>query len=351
MYGTLSVLDTLRASQQTIAQYGEDNAFKGIEAARLAHNDIFNDMLMDFIERSPDRQRRYGGDSTMEMEEVDEFGRSDAQKTAAGVTVGFPLRKYDISVQWTKDFMETATVSELAAQFIAAEDAHLRLLYRQIKRALFYPTNYTFVDNLVDYVELPVKALVNADSAAIPPSPNGVTFDASTLTHYLARAGGSLAASDVSALISTVRQHFASGEVRVYINQAQEAAIRAMTANFTPYFDARIIPGSATTVANGALDQSNMYNRAIGIFDSAEVWVKPWVPANYLFAFVKGAPVPLVLRERMPGRAGLRIVAENEYHPLRTQTLQSEFGIGVWTRTNGAVLYTGDTTYAAPTLN
>lgn len=349
-FGTLSIIDTLKASQQSIAEYGEDNAWRGIQAALEAHNRIWNNMGGDLIERTTDRQRRYGGASSMVMQEVDEFGRSDAQKVPAGVTVGFPLRKYDVSVQWTRDFMEEAMVSELAAQFDAARIGHLLAFQRELKKAIFNPTNYTFRDRYVDHVDLAVKRLINADGAAIPPGPNGETFDASTLTHYLGAASGTLAASDISGLISTVRQHFSSGEVVVYINQAQEAAVRAMTANFTAYIDQRIIPGSASTVARGVLENMDINNRAIGIFDGAEVWVKYWIPANYMFAFVKGQPKPVVLRERRPGRSALRIVAENEYHPLRTQTLMSEFGMAVWNRQNGAVLRTNNATYAAPTI-
>lgn len=349
-FGTLSTLDTLASSQQTIAQYGEDRAFEAIETARQAHNAIFQTLMDDFIERSTDRQRRYGGTATMKMEKVDEFGRVDAQKIAAGVTLGFPLDLFQETVQWTRKYMQNATTAELAAQFTAAEDAHITRLINEVQRALFRPTNYTFTDVLVDSVDLAVKALLNADGAAIPPGQNGATFNAGTHTHYLARAGGSLAASDISAAIETVTEHHSTGTPMIYINRAQEAAIRAMTSNFTPYVDARIITGANVTRADGSLDMNNINNRAIGIFDAAEVVVKSWMPASYLFVFMKGAPKPLVMRERNPGDSGLQIVADDEAYPLRARTLESEFGLGVYTRTNGAVLYAGDTTYAMPSI-
>lgn len=351
MYGTLSVLDTLRASQQSVVEYGEDKAFEGIELARQAHNNIVNEMVSSFVEASIDRNRRFGGDNTMVMDEVDQFGRGDAQKVAAGVNVGFPLRLFDVSVQWNRKYMQNTSVAELAAQFIAAQTAHVKSIQREIKRAIFTPTNKTFLDRLVDNYSLDLKAFSNADSSEIPPGPNGETFNGATHQHYLARAGGSLAASDISALLETVIEHHNSGGAMLYINRASETAVRAMTSNFTAYLDARIVPGSGLTVAQGNLNQTNLYNRAIGVFDGAEVWVKPWIPASYMFAFVSGAPKPLVLRERRPGSGGLQIAAEDESYPLRAQTLESEFGVGVWTRTNGAVLYTGDTTYAAPTIN
>jgi hypothetical protein len=50
-YGTSNTLDTLAASQQSIAQYGEDRAFEAIDASVRAHNEIMSDMIADFIER------------------------------------------------------------------------------------------------------------------------------------------------------------------------------------------------------------------------------------------------------------------------------------------------------------
>jgi hypothetical protein len=306
-------------------------------------------MAASIAETTTDRQRRYGGGPDMTMDEVDEFGRGDAQKIAAGVTVGFPLRLFDVSVQWTRKYMQNASVAELAAQFEAAQVAHRQRLQREIKRAIFTATNSTFVDRLVDNVSLAVKAAVNADSAAIPTGPNGETFTASTHTHYLARVS-TLAASDITAVLETVIEHHNTGQAMLYINRAQEAAIRGFTSNFSAYTDVRVIPASTAQVANGPLIQTNLYNRAIGIFDGAEVWVKPWVPANYMVAFVMGAPKPLALRERNPGSSGLQIAADDEAYPLRARTLEAEFGVGVWTRTNLAVLYVGGTSYVTPTI-
>jgi len=349
-YGTLSTLDTLASSQQTIAQYGEDRAFDAIETARQAHNRILDSLFMDFVERTTDRQRRYGGVATMNMEKVDEFGRVDAQKVSAGVTLGFPLELFQESIQWTRKYMQNATTAELAAQFTAAQDGHINRMTNELQRAIFRPTNYTFTDTLIDNVDLNIKSLANADGAAMPSGQNGTTFNAATHTHYAARAGALVTAAEVSALIQTVVEHFNVGMPMLYINQAQEAAIRAMTGNFTAYVDARILVGSGTTRANGDLDPFNITNRAIGIFDAAEVVVKPWIPAGYMFAFVKGAPKPLVLRERNAGAGGLQLVADDEAYPLRARTLESEFGFGIFTRTNGAVLQTSATTYTMPTI-
>jgi len=352
-YGTLAVNDLLKTVRVggSIWEVGEDRTWQAIESYLAAHNGILDQQLMGFVSKTTERIVGSGGvDDTLTFDELDEFGRADAQKTAAGSTLGFPMALYGRALQWTRKYFENHTPAEMVAQVEAVMTADVLNVQKQIKKALFTPTNRTVTDKLVDRMSIPVKALVNADSQSLPIGPNGEIFTASSHTHYLARAGGSLAASDVSALISTVTEHYNSGMAMLYINQAQEAAIRAMTSNFTPYIDARIRVGSGTTVADGVLDQSNAYNRAIGIFDAAEVWVKPWVPASYLFAWMQGQTPPLAWRERRPGSSNLGLDYENEQYPLRARQLGREFGIGVWNRVNGAALYSGNTTYAAPTL-
>ncbi len=353
MYGTLSVLDQLNASQQTVTEFGEDQAFDAIQRSLDAHNAITAEALGDLVEFTSDNLRRYGTVSTMEMEEVDEFGAVDTQKMTAGANVGFPLRKSQIAIQWTRTFMLTQRAGELAAQAVAAQEADRRGIQRSIKRAVFGPTNsLTYVDRLVDNVTLPLRALVNADGTGIPNGPNGEAFDGATHTHYLATAA--LVAANVSALIETVVEHGVTGQVRLYINRAQEAAIRAM-ANFQPYMDARIIPSVNASRADGALLMTNINSRAIGTFDAAEVWVKPWIPASYLFAFdARTTAKPLAFRTRTgapTGLGALAIAADHEHYPLRAQHMEREYGISVYTRTAGAVLYVGSASYVAPVFN
>ncbi len=348
MYGTLTTLDSLAATQATIAQIGEDNAFQAIDAAFQAHNRITREMMSSFIQTTTDRQRRYGGSDTVVMQELDQFGMPDAQKVSAGVTIGIPLRKFGDTLQWTRTAFQVLTGTQMASQVRAILTADLVLRQREIKRALFYPTNVTFLDRFVDNVTLNVKRLVNADSAAMPLGPNGETFNSATHTHYLGTA--SFVAADLTSAIETVLEHYGSGQAMVYINRAQETAIRAFT-GFTAYLDARIVGANNVNQTRGALDPTNLYDRAIGLYNGAEVVVKPWIPANYVVVWLSGQPVPLLLRERSPGSGDLQLEFEDENHPLRARSYFSEFGIGVWTRTNGAVLLTNNATYSAPTLN
>jgi hypothetical protein len=346
-YGTLSVTDLLATTQQSVAEVGEQRIFETLQDDLNIHNGRVRQMRAALAETTTDRQRRYGGNDAMVMEDIAEFGTPDAQKVAAGATVGFPLRLAGVTIQWTRKWFQNHTAAELAAQYTAAKAADIKRIERDIKRALFTATNSTFVDRLVDVVSLSVKALVNADSAAIPLGPEGDSFDGATHTHYLGT--GSFVAADLTGLIDTVLEHHNTGQVMVYINKAQEAAVRAFT-GFTAYTDPRLMLGTQANQPGARLDLLNPTNRAIGIFGPAEIWVKPWIPASYLFAWVAGAPPPLAFRIRNPQADALVIAADDEVHPLRAQSMEREFGVGVWTRTNGAALYTGNATYASPTI-
>lgn len=359
-FGTLTRFDTLAtAYNTTVAQFGEDLAWEAISEALMAHNQQLSESLSEFVEDSTDRLRRYGGPDSMSMEELDELGTPDAQKISAGVTVGFPLKFYGIGLQWTRLYFQNAMASELAAQVTAAQDADVKAIQRELKKALFLHSNYTFVDRRIDGVSLGVKALVNADSAAIPVAPDGTSFDGSTHTHYLgataAWSGATTAqiAADLDALSSTVLEHFLNGQILILANRAQEAKIKTAD-GFSAYVDSRIIqaPGGTTQFARGNLDMANVSNRAIGIIGPAEVWIKPWVPPNYLLAVHVGSGgMALVRRTRQGGGGQLELLFENEVYPLRSRALGREFGFGVYNRVAAAALYVGGTSYTDPTIS
>jgi hypothetical protein len=100
---------------------------------------------------------------------------------------------------------------------------------------------------------------------------------------------------------------------------------------------------------NNALINFNARN--IGLFDAADVQVRPWVPANYYLAWMElpGYKV-LRVRERRTGSFGLKLMAEYETFPLRARALANEYGVGVFNRVGAAVGYNGASSYTAPTL-
>jgi hypothetical protein len=134
----------------------------------------------------------------------------------------------------------------------------------------------------------------------------------------------------------------------VYIAKNLETAVRGFT-GFYPYYDGRLTLADTVTAArNRTLDMTNAQDRAIGIFNQAEIYVKPWVPSNYLFVYNRSAPRPLRRRVRDGMQGNLHIAAELEIYPLRAQFLEREYGLGVVNRANGACLLTNNATYSAP---
>lgn len=345
-YGTLTLFDN-PVQNTNVNAFGENRAADILAEDLAAYNESINASLAELTQPTVLTQESYGVSAQSDMIEVDEYGVADAQRTNINATVGFPLRQYSYTLQWTRLWMLTHTIRDLELQYIAARTADYTNILRQAKRALFVPTNTpAYIDRYQTGTTYALRALVNADSQPIPRGPNGEAFNGATHTHYLASA--SLTAAAAKSLIDTVAEHGHGGAMRVYINRTNESAWRAL-AGFATYVDSRIVSGVGQ--GRNTLDVTRLDNRAIGVFEGAEIWSKPWVPANYAFAFDLASPKPLGMRTRdNAALAQLQIAAENEAYPLRAQFMQREFGLSAWTRTNGAVLFSAGGVYVAPVV-
>jgi hypothetical protein len=355
MFGSLSTIDLLKSNFQTIAEFGEDLAYTQLQAMLDAHNRIVAGMMTDLVEKTTDLQRLYGSTDQVSMIKTDEFGRPDAQKVAPGVAAGFPLDSFQSGVQWTRKFFQGASVEEVTGQAVAIMDADKTRLINEMQRAFYVPTNYTFNDYLMarkSSIPLNVRRLLNADGLGIPAGPNGEMFNGSTHTHYLVAATpGTPIAADYVSLLETVLEHYANGTVIVAINRAQETSIRAMTANFVGFQPVNVVGATtAAQIPGQNLQTVPIYNRMIGEFNGAEVWVKPWVIAGYPVVYLKGYGSPLCMRVRDQNSGDLTIVADDEKYPLRAKNWEREFGIGVWNRSAMAVLDITNGSYTSPTI-
>src|SRR6266704_854268 len=301
MFGTLSIFDTIggrrAAANDYIGLYDPQTLYQQLTVFLEAHNRLMDEMMTDIAGSTQERFLTWGSNAEATMQDGDEFSRPDIQKITVNPTMmGFPLYLKQVGYGVTQLFMETKTVGDLEQVVTACTDADVRDRLASIRAALFKPT-----DNL--------------------------TYN--------------------------VIEHYASGTVRVYINRGLEATVRAF-ADFLQYYPQQITPAITSNQALGVkLDVLNIYNRPIGFFGSkAEVWVKPWVPTNYVFAFNTTVNKPLMVRTRptagTTNRGSLRIAAQNESYPLRATYLEREYGVGVYERTNGACLYTGGGSYVAP---
>jgi hypothetical protein len=350
-YGTIATLDSLRSNFQTIAEFGGVARIQdSLQVFFESHNNRMREFMADFMDRTVERDMIYGTNDTMKMVRTDEFGRPDPQKITYGAVVGFPLHSYQASIQWTEKSVETLPVAEFTAQYLALRAADIERVTREAQRALFNPTNYVFTDYLMDrrsQVPIQVRALANADGNPLPVGPNGDAFPAATHTHYLATAA--FVVGDLTATVETVVEHYNTGSPFVYINRAQETVVRSF-AGFVAYPYPGVVPYGTPTFPGRQIDPIQLTNRSIGVFNGAEVWVKPWVPAGYVIAFMRGVNKPLMMRTRNAGSGDFRMAARESKFPLSVETWEREFGVGVYERTSASVLFTGGASYTAPVL-
>jgi hypothetical protein len=351
-FGTLQVLDTIgsrkAAASDYLNTYDESELYMQVQMFLDAHNKLVDMITSDLVVKTTDRLTTWGGNATVDMIDGDQFSRPDVQKMQVSpTTLGFPLYLKQVAWGVTRLFMMNKTVKDLDEILVAIRDADIRDIGKAIRAALFNPTNaLTYVDKRTDGATLPLRRLLNADSAVIPPDPYGNVFTASTHTHYLGT--GSFIAGDLTTGIDTVLEHYLSGEMRIYAAKNLETTIRGFS-GFYPYYDARLRLAADTTVAaSKSLDMENNLDRSIGIFGSAEIFIRPWVPSNYIFFYNVSAPKPLRMRIRNDASASLHIAAEMETFPLRAQFIEREYGISTLERSNGACLLTTNATYSAP---
>ncbi len=347
--GILSMADMLKVRFQSPVQLGLDTIERSLRADLATHNRLMKDALAPFVEYTDQRRRRYGVSGTLQFDLADEFTRAHTQKVLTGSEVEFPMDGFQASIGWTAMFFKNKSVADLATTQTAAKIGHALKVRREFQRSIFLSTNYTVLDYRVDNVSLDVKRLVNADSAPIPIGPNAETFDAATHTHYLFHNG--LDNTSAHSLVNTVLEHYNSGAPKVYINVADEAGWTGLT-DFKAYIDSRLTVNQNTNQTKVGLDAQKTNDRAIGLFGAAEVWVKPWGIANYALCSDLMADKPVVARTRDGGGITLDTVGTNVLFPLQADYMESEFGFGVWNRTNGAILYHagGAGAYVDPTL-
>jgi hypothetical protein len=349
-FGTLSVLEDLADINDPVSGNETEVARRFAEALTI-HNELYADMVGDLATVVTKPQMPYVASDTATMQELDEWGRADASKASTAGNLGFPLRIYGSAIQWTRTYFQRTTIAELAAQLDAHAAADLVNFRTLMRRTLFLNTNTSsYKDRLDSKLTYDLKALLNADGQAIPTSPSGATFDGSTHTHYLASATYTLAATQ--ALIDTVVEHGVDGKIVLYIAKADEATVRGFT-GFAAYLDARITVSGANQIGNVALDVNNPDNRAIGVLGGAEVWVKPWVPANYAAVLDLGAGRNAIgVRVRSgnltSGPGSFQLIDEHGHHPLTAQNLGREFGMAAFAREKAAVSRMNNGTYAVP---
>lgn len=355
--GTVALEDLRKNKNVSAIGFGLERIDEIVRADAAAAEAALTARLAELAETSSDVQRIYGVSAKIRGVPADEFGRAPTRKKIGGETVGFPLSMLKYAVGWTSKFLEIASPAEIAEQFLRVRTGYFADVNAKITQALFDKDNYDHVDpqpDGTDGVTIKVKRLINADGSVIPDGPNGETFDGTSHTHYLARAGA-LANSDIDGLINHIIEHGHTRDIRIIVHVNDEDVLAGLASTkFKALTAPGLVPTSGDTVL--AVDpNADLGNRQIGIWGnrSIPVWVKPWGIDDYIFAYAAGETEKVLVRRQRQQASlqGLRLIERQAGYPLLSDNWEAEFGFGVWSRTMGAILYTGGTSWTDPVLS
>lgn len=349
--GTYVIADLDANRGVTVAEFGEDNVAEILQRELEIHNALTNDMLSDLAFNTTERLLSSGAGVAGGFEETDELARPRTQKGVARQTLGAPLRRYQRAVGWNRDYLEAATLGDIQKEVLKIQAEDVQNISAAVRRALFNPTNYTFFDEYGSpQVDLPVKALLNADSSLIPVGPNGEAFDGATHTHYLAAA--SLSATLIDQAVETVVEHGATSGVEILINRTNVTTFSGIT-GFLPAVGPLVRAGIAADSALITAEAGAVDNTAVGVWNgSYVVRTKPWVPAGYLAVVATGQSEearPLAVRSPvLAARQGLHIHGELDLYPLRANYFRRFVGVAAYNRHSASVAQFTNATYEKP---
>lgn len=349
--GTYVIADLEANKAATVAEYGEDNVLEIVQRELEAHNANTASMMNTLAFTTQERLLRYGGGGGGDFEETDENARPRTQKGAVGQTLGMPLRRFQRAVGWNRDYFEVATLAEIQKELITIQTRDVQNIHRGVRAALFNPSNSTFFDEYGSpQVDLPVKALLNADGSMIPAGPNGEEFNGASHTHYLANA--SLTEAFVDSVVETVVEHGVTEGVEIYINRTNVGAFSALDA-FLPAVGPLVRAGISADSALITAEANALDNTPVGVWDGRHVvHTKPWVPAGYIAVVASGQGEearPLAMRiPTQAARQGLHLHGEIDLYPLRGNYFRRFFGVAAYNRHSAAVGQFTNATYQQP---
>lgn len=351
--GIMTIEDLLKVTNASIVEYGLDKIYELVSRDLANYNGQVSEMMTELCKTTTKQGEVFNLASDSEFTQTDEFGIPVAQKSSGSFEVAYPLNKYNYGLGWTQEYIDTKQPAELAASYTTLQAKDKKNIVRIIKKAIFNNTNYTQKDEHYNGINLTVRRFWNADSSNVPTNSAGTSFDGATHTHYKAvAASGSPTNAEIDALVSNITEHDLTENVGIYINASNVATLEGITSTKFKKLRSDLMVYNASDVTRDALAITDISNYQVGIWDGLyPVFVKPWVPANYITALALGAEKPLAFRESTYSNLqGLRLDALVSVMPLVAQNAVRYAGVGVSNRSAGAVLYTGNTSWANPTI-
>lgn len=319
--------------------------------AEVANHPVYSS-LVSYTDQ-PDTEYRVGTSNGFEVHT--EYTRANAYRAATEGHM-LPILPYDRGLGWTWDYLRKARMSQVEADIAdAIKDA--RDLYRTkiLTRLLKRGDDSGAAKGLGSSGYSPGFATTAASTSVdfVPPTYAGIAFD-STHEHYVGITGGAFTAAVFTDAKNELREHGHEPPYDFVIGPSDETAVRALTG---------FVAVDGSWVEYGALQDRVSFGSGevvsgaypIGALNDFRVWVISGVPQYYGFGWKsygtnsqrnplrirlqKGQTAPMVMAypdNSAPGPAD----------PLKGLYLFSEFGVGVYDRTNGTARYVNSATWA-----
>lgn len=302
--------------------------------------------------------------SSAKFERASEYGepRGIRQKPTS-FSIGYDFGWYDLGARYTWQFLADASSGQVEAIHSAALDADNRLMFEVVLSALYNNVNRTAV---IDDVEVPVKALYNADGT-VPPTYKTNTFDG-THNHYMVSGAATIDSVDLDDLIEQLRHHGydrTNGVTQVLlVNSREGKKIRTFrqasgdTYDFIPATSEPqdLILEATQTVSGGRPSGTYGGLNVIGKYGDLLIIEDDLFPVGYVVIIGTGGRQnlnnPVGLRQhRNPALRGLRLVKGRDAdYPLIDSFYNRGVGTGIRQRGGSAVMQIkASGSYAPPT--
>lgn len=325
------------------------------------------DRLIDMLTyRTTDVIDQVSVPSEADFEEASEYGQPKGITGGKSFNRGYTFKFYDLAVRYTWMFIAEANRTQLENLNNMALEADNRLVFHQVMRTLFNPTNLVGVAD--SNIPVNVYKFYNADGE-VPPTWKTNTFDGNH-SHYL--VGGDADAKMRSVDLDAIEEDMISHgygqqtgtKLVLWLNRQEFKTLRgARVADGWSYdfIPGEGIGGAVYLPSNGGIvgrPNGSSVPGEVGTYGPFHVVVEEYIPQGYIATIAAGGPDnlmnPIGIREhRNAAYQGLKLIpGQRSDYPLIDSFYRRGFGTGVRQRGAGIVMQlkaNASGSYAAPT--
>lgn len=351
-----------RADVMSVAGDGTDlnEMWREIADTLKLHNDWRTGLMARLTFPVTKTVETVGVPSYTNFEKASEYGQPVAHRGAAKRHRGYNFEWYDLAERYTWMWLMDATRQDLENLHNQAMEADNRLIFTEVMKTLFNPTNG--VGTADSNIPVNVYKLYNGDGEVPPPWKSYTHLG--THSHYLTSGGANV----VSANLDLMAQHLIhhghgpnDGATLVLLINQQEAdrisAFKVSTGAKYDFIPSNNYGGGVFLPANGGIvaRPQGQVPEEFGTYGPWHLVIEDMIDPGYMVGLASGGPFnlknPIGIREHDNAAfRGLKsIPGQRSSYPLVDAFYQRGFGTGVRQR-GGVVLMqvTASATYATP---